>query len=53
MTLHKAKGLEFDLVFLPFAGLATAESWSGSIGLVADRVDGRRARSSEARLRIS
>ncbi|HVV96592.1 MAG TPA: UvrD-helicase domain-containing protein [Rhodanobacteraceae bacterium] len=43
MTLHKAKGLEFDLVFLPFAGLATAEPWSGSIGLVADRVDGRRA----------
>jgi exodeoxyribonuclease V beta subunit len=43
MTLHKAKGLEFDLVFLPFAGLATAEPWSGSVGLVADRVDGRRA----------
>ena len=43
MTLHKAKGLEFDLVFLPFAGLATAEPWTGSVGLVADRVDGRRA----------
>jgi exodeoxyribonuclease V beta subunit len=43
MTLHKAKGLEFDLVFLPFAGLATAEPWFGSVGLVADRVDGRRA----------
>ncbi|HEX5123782.1 MAG TPA: 3'-5' exonuclease, partial [Rhodanobacteraceae bacterium] len=43
MTLHKAKGLEFDLVFLPFAGLATAEPWSSSVGLVADRVDGRRA----------
>jgi len=42
MTLHKAKGLEFDLVFLPFAGLATAEApWSG-LRLVADRVDGRR-----------
>ncbi len=42
MTLHKAKGLEFDLVFLPFAGLATAEApWSG-LRLVADRLDGRR-----------
>jgi len=43
MTLHKAKGLEFDLVFLPFAGLATAEIWSSGVGLIADRVDGRRA----------
>jgi exodeoxyribonuclease V beta subunit len=43
MTLHKAKGLEFDLVFMPFAGLATAEPRTGSIGLVADRVGGRRA----------
>jgi len=42
MTLHKAKGLEFDLVFLPFAGLASAEpSWSG-LRLIADRVGGRR-----------
>ncbi len=42
MTLHKAKGLEFELVFLPFAGLATAELWSSGVGLIADRVDGRR-----------
>jgi exodeoxyribonuclease V beta subunit len=42
MTLHKAKGLEFDLVFLPFAAIAPSDSFSGGLGLVAERVDGRR-----------
>jgi exodeoxyribonuclease V beta subunit len=42
MTLHKAKGLEFDLVFMPFAAMAPSDSFSGGLGLVAERVDGRR-----------
>jgi exodeoxyribonuclease V beta subunit len=43
MTLHKAKGLEFDLVFLPFAGMAPADVASTGLCLIAERVDGRRA----------
>jgi exodeoxyribonuclease V beta subunit len=43
MTLHKAKGLEFDLVFLPFAGMAPADVASTGLCLIAERIDGRRA----------
>ena len=42
MTLHKAKGLEFDLVFMPFAAIAPSDAPPGALGLVAERVDGRR-----------
>jgi exodeoxyribonuclease V beta subunit len=42
MTLHKAKGLEFGLVFLPFAGMAPADVASTGLCLIAERVDGRR-----------
>ncbi len=42
MTLHRAKGLEFDLVFLPFAAIAPGDTAFGSLGLIAERVDGRR-----------
>ncbi len=42
MTLHKAKGLEFDLVFLPFAGMAPADVASTGLCLIAERVDGQR-----------
>jgi exodeoxyribonuclease V beta subunit len=43
LTLHKAKGLEFDLVFLPFAGMAPADVASTGLCLIAERVDGKRA----------
>ena len=43
MTLHKAKGLEFDLVFLPFGGLAPADGSSSGLGLITERIDGGRA----------
>ncbi|HJT98755.1 MAG TPA: UvrD-helicase domain-containing protein, partial [Rhodanobacteraceae bacterium] len=42
-TLHKAKGLEFNLVFLPFAGMAPADVSSTGLCLIAERVDGTRA----------
>ena len=42
MTLHRAKGLEFDLVFLPFAAIAPGDTAFGSLGRIAERVGRRR-----------
>ncbi|MGH8171835.1 MAG: 3'-5' exonuclease, partial [Rhodanobacteraceae bacterium] len=42
MTLHKAKGLEFDLVFLPFAALAPSD-FSPGLALVTDYASGQAA----------
>jgi len=42
MTLHKAKGLEFGIVFLPFAALPPYEFASG-LGLITDYASGRSA----------
>jgi exodeoxyribonuclease V beta subunit len=40
MTLHKAKGLEFGIVFLPFAALPPYD-FTGALGLITDYASGR------------
>ncbi|MBS0215102.1 MAG: exodeoxyribonuclease V subunit beta [Proteobacteria bacterium] len=42
VTLHKSKGLEYPLVFLPFAGIGRRESSPGRHCVVHDPSDGRR-----------
>ncbi|MGG6462948.1 UvrD-helicase domain-containing protein [Solilutibacter silvestris] len=42
VTLHKSKGLEYPLVFLPFAGIGRKESSPGRHCVVHDENDGRR-----------
>lgn len=41
MTLHKAKGLEFNLVFVPFAMFASNPSPSRGLGLIDERIGDR------------
>ena len=42
VTLHKSKGLEYPLVFLPFAGIGRNERAPGRCCMVHDASDGRR-----------
>ena len=42
VTLHKSKGLEYPLVFLPFAGIGRKESSPGRHCVAHDENDGRR-----------
>ena len=42
MTLHKAKGLEFGIVFLPFAAFPPADATQRGLGFIAQNEDGRR-----------
>jgi len=42
VTLHKSKGLEYPLVFLPFAGIGRSEASPGRCCVVHDHDDGRR-----------
>jgi len=42
MTLHKAKGLEFGLVFLPFAALPPADTTARGLGFIVQNENGRR-----------
>ena len=42
VTLHKSKGLEYPLVFLPFVGIGRNEKSSGRCCVVHDEADGRR-----------
>ena len=42
VTLHKSKGLEYPLVFLPFVGIGRQDKAPGRACVVHDRHDGRR-----------
>ena len=42
VTLHKSKGLEYPLVFLPFVGIGRKETTPGSHCIVHDATQGRR-----------
>lgn len=42
VTLHKSKGLEYPLVFLPFAGIGAGERAPGNLCAVHDGASGRR-----------
>ena len=42
VTLHKSKGLEYPLVFLPFAGIGRREPSPGRCCIAHDKDDGRR-----------